>query len=213
MECAVAGWEAREEALEVQLDSGTLAVDAMVLCAGAWLPELYPTLPLEVERQVMLWFRVQGSGPDRYPPDGPAFLWELPQGELYYGIPGPGEEVKVARHHGGEVGARGSLETKVRPEDVQPVQAFLARYLPGVAGELLRGTVCRYTNTPTGDFLIAPTAQDPRVHVVSACSGHGFKFASVIGEVVARRLTGEPDAFDLTPFGFATALAQPTSGN
>ena len=81
------------------------------------------------------------------------------------------------------------------------VRDFLEWGLPGTAGRVERAVVCRYTNSPTRRFIIAPLPGEPRVHLVSACSGHGFKFASAIGEAVAHRILGMPAGDRLSSFG------------
>ena len=63
-----------------------------------------------------------------------------------------------------------------------------------------RSTVCMYTNTPDDHFLIDQHPEAPRVLLASACSGHGFKFASILGELLADRFTDTPSALDLEPF-------------
>lgn len=91
----------------------------------------------------------------------------------------------------------------MREADVEEVRAFLAARIPAANGEHLRSTVCRYTNTPSGHFLIDRAPGRSRVRVVSPCSGHGFKFASVIGEVVAELLTEGVTRHDVSLFAAA----------
>lgn len=208
-ERTVRGWRSGGGGVEVDLDERVVRADALVLCVGAWLPELLPELPLEVERQVMLWYALNPAGAQAYPADGPSFLCEVAAEEFFYGIPDPSGELKVARHHGGERGPRDTLDPTVREDDIAQVRGFLDRYLPGAVGQLRRGVVCRYTNTPTTRFLISALPGADRIHVVSACSGHGFKFASAIGEAVAARLLGHPMKVDLSAFEFDVALSHP----
>jgi sarcosine oxidase len=215
MDQGVRGWRSGGDGggVEVELQSRWLRGDAIVVCAGPWLPELLPELPLEIERQVMLWFPLRSARGQAYPADGPSFLCEVAEGELFYGIPDPAGELKVARHHGGAIGPHAALDTTVREEDIGQVRGFLDRYLPDSVGDMQRGVVCRYTNTPTTRFLISSLPGAAAVHVVSACSGHGFKFASAIGEAVAARLLGLPDDIDLSAFEFHAALVRPTPGH
>ena len=152
----------------------------------------------------MLWFEPAPERGPAYPADGPAFLWDTGTGELYYGIPGDGGTLKAARHHGGSAGPLAPMQREASPEDETAVRRFLEKHIPGAAGRLTRAVVCRYTNTPTGRFLIDVLPGQPSVHVVSACSGHGFKFASAIGEAVAGRVLGESDRLDLTSFALSS---------
>jgi sarcosine oxidase len=75
--------------------------------------------------------------------------------------------------------------------------------MPRAAGPLLDRRVCLYTNTPDHHFLVDTHPAYPQVVLGSPCSGHGFKFASAVGELLAQLATGEPIAFDLAPFGVA----------
>jgi sarcosine oxidase len=205
---AMSSWRPGRDGVVVETTRGSVAADALVVCVGSWLPELLPRLALEVERQVVVWFHAADGAVAPAPPDGPAVLWETRSGEMYYTIPSP-SGLKAARHHGGEVAARDALDDVVHAGDVEPVQAFLRRCMPDSAGAVAHTAVCRYTNTPRGLFLLAPLPGQPRVHLVSACSGHGFKFASAIGEAVARRVLEEPKTLDLTAFDYESALSSP----
>ncbi|HVK58653.1 MAG TPA: FAD-dependent oxidoreductase, partial [Candidatus Kapabacteria bacterium] len=101
------------------------------------------------------------------------------------GFPEIGTGVKVAFHHLGEITNPESVDTSIRPDDIESMKGLLARYLPRANGPFLRGTVCLYTNTPDGHFIIDFHPKSRRILLASPCSGHGFKFASAIGEVLA----------------------------
>src|SRR5206468_7633497 len=93
-----------------------------------------------------------------------------------------------------------TVRRDVDEDDIDRVTRLLTTYLPAAAGVRRRSATCLYTNTPDGHFLIAPHARHDDVLVVSACSGHGFKFASAIGEAVADLVMGT-ERPDLLPFG------------
>jgi sarcosine oxidase len=80
------------------------------------------------------------------------------------------------------------------------MRALLRRFLPGADGPLRSTAVCVYTNTPDEHFLLDAHPKHPAVFIASPCSGHGFKFASVIGEIAAARLEDRPVPFDLSLF-------------
>ena len=80
---------------------------------------------------------------------------------------------------------------------------MLARYLPQAAGRILDRATCVYTNTPDHDFLLDRHPVHPNVIIASPCSGHGFKFASAIGEILADMVTTGETSFDLTPFALS----------
>lgn len=185
--------------------AGTLRVDTLVLAAGPWLPGLLPELPLRVERQVMVWLRP--STPTAFRPDRfPVFLWDT-SGGAFYGVPDLGTGLKAAQHHGGATARRvEDLPSEANPPDVEPVRAFLRSRMPRAAGEVVRTSVCRYTNTPDGDFLLDRIPDQPEIWVASACSGHGFKFSSAIGDALAGEvLTSRPDP-ELSMFRWRTPV-------
>ena len=177
-------WKGTEDGIEVTTGKGTYRADKLVICAGAWNRELLGDLiPLECERQVPLWFDPAGN--ENFTPDKmPVFVQEEDDA-TYYGIPDIGEGVKVARHHAGELVRPDSVDREVSESDISPVRDFIIRRLSGLVPTPVLSKTCLYTNTPDSNFVVDYHPDDSRVVVVSACSGHGFKFSSVIGEVVA----------------------------
>ncbi len=197
----VTGWKSGGEGVEVETKNGTHSAAKLVLCAGPWTGQLLRgALPLQVERQVPLWF--SSGGKDRFSPAKmPVFISEEQKGVFYYGIPDFGDGVKVARTHGGAITDPDGVAREVTSEDVAPVQEFLSRRLRGLDGALVRSTTCLYTNTPDYNFAVGPHPDDRKVTVVSACSGHGFKFASVVGEAAADLATDGRTQLDLKFLG------------
>lgn len=155
--------------------------DRVVMTAGAWLPDLLPFLSaaLQVERVPLFWFEpVRAVGPL------PVWILETVEGD-YYGFPADKHGLKVARHGSGEIIAGpDALDRTPRAADEERVRAFARRHLPAADGSLRETHVCMYTRTADGHFAIGRAAAE-RVVYASACSGHGFKFASVIGEILA----------------------------
>lgn len=181
-------WSAEANGVRVSTAHGEHTADFLVLALGPWLPAWTPYLPLVVERQVMFWYR-SAEGAALGPGACPVFLWEMPDQRMFYGVPDLGAGLKVAAHHGGvEIAPSQPLDPAATEADEEPVRRFLAQHLPAAAGDRLRSTVCRYTNTPDGHFLIDRLPDQP-VWLVSPCSGHGFKFAPAVGESVAAWLT------------------------
>jgi glycine/D-amino acid oxidase-like deaminating enzyme len=127
-------------------------------------------------------------------------LWELDDGRYFYGFPDLGHGVKLAMHHGGEVVEPDRVRRDVGDDEVASIRELVRRHVPAADGPLRDATVCLYTNTPDGHFWIDAHPTHPGVLVASACSGHGFKFASAIGEILADLVTRGDTAFDLTPF-------------
>jgi sarcosine oxidase len=188
--CAVQGIEPRDDGgcIRLHLDGGAI-IDArrVVVCAGPWTPSLLPALrvPLWVERQVNAWFPVRDSA--RFAPQVfPVFLRQLDSGRLVYGVPSmDGATVKLAVHHEGARVDPDSVPRDVTAADLQPLQEYIADRLHGVETRPVRAITCLYTNTPDERFLIEAVPDVPGVTVVSACSGHGFKFAPAVGETAA----------------------------
>jgi sarcosine oxidase len=179
------GWKSTEEGVEVTTKGGRYAADRVVVCAGPWNASLLrEVVPLSCERQAVFWFPSEGRSVFS-PGEMPVFIFEESPGTFYYGIPEFGDGVKVARTHGGEACDPDSVRREVTKDDVDPVVGFVSRRLKKLGRSPLASTTCIYTNTPDLNFCVGTHPADQRVVFVSACSGHGFKFASVMGEVAA----------------------------
>jgi sarcosine oxidase len=162
-----------------------------VCAAGGWLPALLPdlALPLTVERAVQYWF--QPAADDRFAPSRlPIFLLETPDDRFLYGLPDQGHGLKLAEHHGGQVSSRGDINRRVDADEAHRFRAFVETYVATLPEGPVDASVCTYTNTPDGHFILDRHPAHANLFVVSACSGHGFKFAPAIGELVADTLTG-----------------------
>jgi sarcosine oxidase len=192
----VRAWRSRTDHIEVETSLGRQTAPKLVLCAGAWNGNLLNgKLPLQCERQVPMWF--SSGGMDKFaPPKMPVFIMEETKDHFYYGIPEVGDGVKVARTHGGELGDPEGVRREVTDADRAPVMEFVGRRLKEL-GPPTAAKTCLYTNTPDFNFILGQDPEDPRVTIVSACSGHGFKFASVVGELAASISTGEKVDYDL----------------
>src|SRR5262245_45148585 len=200
----VLSWEQRDDAIEVTTEQSTYVADHLVLSAGSWMADFIPGRAglFEPERQVVTWFEIDDASkfaPERFP----VFNLTVEEGR-YYGFPewgSPGGGFKVGRyHHLGERVHPDSVDRDVHDADIEVLHAFARRYFPDGAGRTLRSSVCLFTNTPDEHFIIDRLPGHDHVHVVSACSGHGFKFASVIGEIVADLVTTGASRFDLSLF-------------
>ncbi|CAA9273102.1 MAG: sarcosine oxidase [uncultured Acetobacteraceae bacterium] len=185
----VLGWEARPggEGVVVLTDRGRYEAARLVLTAGAWMADLVPALEgLAVpERQVLAWLRPHRPeffAPDRFP----VFNLEVEEGR-YYGLPVwevPG--FKFGRyHHRGEHGPAEAVRREVDAEDEDLLRRFAARYFPDGAGATMALRACMFTNTPDEHFILDRHPEFPQVVLASPCSGHGYKFCSVLGEVLA----------------------------
>lgn len=200
----VVEWRADGTGIEVITATGErFTAGSLILSAGAWLSRLTPQLPLTVARQALYWFEPQLERSLFTPARFPLFLIELPGSEGLYGFPlqGDGSEgVKVALHYRHAPCDPETVDRAVSATEIESVRAILERFAPALNGPFIRAKTCLYTLTPDEDFIIDYHPDHPNVVLVSACSGHGFKFASAIGEFVADLVTARPARFDLSPF-------------
>jgi len=180
-------WQARGDGVEVRTDRGRYTAGHLVVTAGPWAGAVLADLglPLQVERNVMYWFRPPDPGPFA-PGRFPVFIYEYRRDAFIYGFPQVGGEgVKVAHHHSGQFCTPETIRRDVGPEEVQRMRELLGRTLPDLGGEVGQTAACMYTNTPDGHFIIDRHPHHPQVTVACGFSGHGFKFAPVVGEILA----------------------------
>ncbi len=197
-------WTTSSAGVTLRTTRGRYTADRLIVAAGAWLPSLQRslglTLPLEIERQLSHWFRPQGEDATRYDAaNAPIALWELEGGGLFATLPNLGDGVKCGSHHAGLPTSPQSVNRTVSPEENEAARIALEAVMPGAGGELLESRVCLYTNTPDAHFIIDWVQRD-RVLLLSPCSGHGFKFASAIGEVAGQLILDGQAWIDLEPF-------------
>jgi sarcosine oxidase len=174
--------------VDIGVGSESFRVRHAVVCAGPWLPGLLalPGIELAIERQVMTWFK--SSSPDLFAPRRfPAFVRELADGRIGFGIPDMGDGlIKVGIHHGaGDIVNPDSVDRSAHPRDYEVTEAYAAATIDGLQPSMAKATVCLYTNSPDEHFVVGEMPGAPNVTIVSPCSGHGFKFAPVIGEIAA----------------------------
>jgi sarcosine oxidase len=194
-------WKTEKNLIRVVTDAQSYTCSRLIIAAGAWVGSLASKLGIrfEIERQVLHWFKPQK--PELYGAQNfPIHLWEYEPGLMFYGFPDLGSGLKVALHHQGEIADPEKLDRTIRAEDISIMRELLGRFLPEANGDYLRGTVCMYTNTPDGHFILDRHPENPNVIIASACSGHGFKFASAIGEVLGDMAVGRAVKWDLNLF-------------
>jgi sarcosine oxidase len=180
--------------------------DHLVISAGPWAPQILRELhlPLRVTRQVVYWFEPSGSIELFRRERMPIYVREMERGQpLLYGFPltGPDSEgVKVGLHGSEDVCSPETVDRTVGPGEELSIRESLAEALPLLAGRLLHTETCLYTMTPDEHFVIDAHPEFPQVMLAAGFSGHGFKFASVLGEVLADLATGRKPAYDLELF-------------
>jgi len=184
----VQSWNADDRNVSVATDQGTFTADKLVITAGAWAPQLLADLgiPMTVRRKHLHWFEC--DNPVYRGANAPTFFYEMPHG-LFYGFPAVDElGVKVAEHSGGETVSDPLTDSRpLEEQDLARVRDFVGEQLPTV-GKLARPTrheVCFYTMSPDEQFIIDTHPRYKNVVFSAGLSGHGFKFTSVLGEIMA----------------------------
>jgi sarcosine oxidase len=184
----VTAWHSSGQSVWVLTASGRrLEAQVLVVCAGAWLAELAKelALPLRVERNVAHWFACAERAQYFSPECLPIWILERDARSAMYGFPDVGHGVKAAFHHSHDYASPQTIDRNVAPEEVQRVRDAIAGWLPDANGPHLHSSVCMYTLTPDEHFLIGRHPQCQNVFVAGGFSGHGFKFCSVVGEILA----------------------------
>jgi sarcosine oxidase len=189
----VLAWEAAPSGDRVRVTTGRGSYEAarLVIAAGAWAPELLRDLglPLTVQRNVLYWFEPARGREAFLPERCPIYIWEAEDGSSFYGFPAlPGSPggVKVALHNFGPLCTPATVDRQVREDEVAHIRRWMAERLPSLSqGAFVEARTCLYTLTPDKDFVIGLHPHHPQVAIASPCSGHGYKFASVVGEILA----------------------------
>jgi len=196
------GWRDVEGGVEVTTTGGRYRAASLVITVGAWTTDVAQelALPLTVQRNVQYWFSPLRS-PEHFTSDVlPVFISEYDTGHSWYGFPDVGDGLKLALHHYGDTVHPDTMRREVGEHEVDFVREILSRYMPDANGPLLNSAVCLYTNAPDEHFLMGRHPQSDHVVVASPCSGHGFKFASAIGEILADLSTDRDPGFDISLF-------------
>ena len=205
-------WAASTNGVSVRTDVQTYEAQQLVLCAGPWLPQLFPEGAelFAIHRQLQYWFPIR----DRYEQlrEMPIFVWDFGGDrngfvhlDGFYGFPA------VDGSEGGLKLATESYEQTTTPDGRQHsatqseidemYERCVAPHLPWLGAKPLRTVSCLYTNTRGSRFVIDRHPEHDAVMIVSACSGHGFKHSAAIGESVAQWVTEGASEIDLSPFG------------
>lgn len=183
----VTGWEVRPDGVLVRTETSTYSAGRLIVSAGAWTAKLLPSLSkvLQPERQVLIWTRP--LRPELFQLGAfPIFNLQSPEGQ-FYGFPVhdfPG--FKIGRyHHRDETVDPDAMDRNCHPEDEAVLRQGIARYFPEANGPTLALKVCLFTNTPDEHFILDAHPETDRVFIAAGFSGHGFKFCSVVGEIMA----------------------------
>ncbi len=198
----VTGWRPDGEGWRIHTEGGAHLAARVVVCPGAFAGGLLEELHgrVRAERQVIGWFHPITDpatfGPDRMP----CWILDGPLGHFYglpvHGIPG----FKLARMRHDELVDPEDAPVPPREEEIEDLRGVLARWFPGANGPLHRSGTCLFESTPDRVFVMDELPGPGGVFVAAGFSGHGFKYASVVGRAMAALAVGDDPGIDLRPF-------------
>jgi len=192
------------EGVRVETTKGSYEAEQLIISPGPWAPQILKeaALPFVVERQVLFWLQsTVGTEPflsDRFP----IFIWEAESGVHTYGFPavdGPAGGVKVAFYRAPSMQecTPETIERVVSTTEIRAMQEAITPLIPALTGPCVHAVTCMYTNTPDQNFILARHPRHGQVVIGCGFSGHGFKFSSVVGEVLADLATKGSTSFDI----------------
>ncbi|MFM7207807.1 MAG: N-methyl-L-tryptophan oxidase, partial [Planctomycetaceae bacterium] len=180
----IRGWRAEGDAVLVETARETIAGGRLVLCPGPWAAGLLalPAIPFTVLRKSLFWYAPSAGLAAADAAALPAYAFDTPQG-FFYGFPMlDGRGLKIAEHTGGRTVADPLVVDRAIDDGEQAaIEEVLATHLPGVGRTRTAHEVCLYTMSPDHHFVVGMHPGHPQVAIAAGFSGHGFKFASVIG--------------------------------
>ncbi len=182
----VRDWTSDGNTVVVRTDSNEYHAKSLVVTAGAWASRCVADLgvPLNVLRKFVVWFPIR-DGEYRASRGVSTYFFEQPHG-TFYGFPSlDGQTIKVAEHSGGQlVTDPAAVDRERHDSDTERLSQFVSAHLSGIHPQPVRHSVCLYTVSPDQHFIVDRHPRWPNVAVACGFSGHGFKFAPVIGEVL-----------------------------
>jgi len=192
-----------EGGVRVRTDRGVYEADKLIIAAGPWAGKLLGVLDgvAVPERQVLAW--LQPTRPEYFRCETfPVFNLLVEEGRFYgfpvFSVPG----FKFGKyHHLEEKADPDMVDCSVNERDERVRRQFAERYFPDGCGPTMDLQTCMFTNTPDHHFVIDLHPDYPQVSIASPCSGHGFKFASVIGEIMADLAEKGMTRHDISMFG------------
>lgn len=198
----VEDWSVTSAGVRVRTSGGTYEADRLIITAGVWAPGMLGDLqlPLEIER-VSLWMVEPKANTDFFKGGSfPNASFEIGEKYPLYMQGDYGTGVKLALDHHGTPTTADTVDREINQEDHDTIFEHIRRFVPDLDGKILDSAVCMYTNTPDLNFVVDKHPAHDNVIIGSACSGHGFKFAPVMGEILADLAVEGESQFDLDMF-------------
>eukprot|EP01035_Chromulina_nebulosa_P020848 gene20848-27019_t len=202
--------------IEVLTSKSTYRTKKLVLTVGAWAQSIYGnelSISLAIEKRILHWF--EPTIDSNLFKDLPIFIWDTLDGSNFYGFPKQSdiEGIKISFHSMNEIDkmvARhpNDLDREVKEIEINNIRNAFRYRIPSLDGELLTSSTCMYTVTKDEHFIVDWHPKDSQVLLVSPCSGHGFKFCAVIGEIVSDLITNGHTSHDISLF----TISNPSRG-
>jgi len=166
----------------VRTAEGSYQASRLVIAPGAWAPDLLAGLniPFDVQRRVMCWFQPLSNPAGFQPENFPIYIWDVDGQNCFYGL-----GVKAAMHSGAVSCSAENVDRTIHDSDIAEVRGYLEQFIPSLNGPLMKAVSCLYTMSPDQHFVVGIHPNHAQVAVAAGFSGHGFKFTSVMGEILA----------------------------
>lgn len=196
-------WKKEKSSITVTTNRNTYRADRLIISAGAWSGKIIPSLPaaLKVTKQIVGWMKPKKWN-DFSLGNFPCWLLSDDDGNIFYGFPilpakdfGGPVGLKLALHKTGDEVDPDHVDRDIQQADEDILRNILKKFMPDAAGNTLTLKSCLYTNSEDENFIIDHLpGYDGKVTIASGFSGHGFKFVSVVGEILADlAINGETD--------------------
>lgn len=185
----VLSWKKNQDGFEIQTSKGIYFSEKLILTAGPWMAQVLKPIArfLNVHRAPLLWFGSQGKF--KKEKGMPCFAFDTEDG-FFYGFTEKEGRLKLALHRPLDLVKNPETESReISDSEAQPVMDFVGRYLKGISNKPEKSVLCFYTLSPDSHFLIDKVPDMDGAFFAAGFSGHGFKFTSLVGDVLSDWVT------------------------
>ncbi len=192
--------------VHIETRNGSVSAHSVVICAGSWVCDLVPSLKskVSVQRKIMHWYAADKDQFGTTSHFKPFVVHDEENDSWFYGVPDiDGSGIKIGDHnYENNIAHPDQIDRTITQQDTGKVDQLVRSFLPGL-GKRMTSQTCLYTSTRNTDFILDRVPGFEAAYIASGFSGHGFKFAPVIGEIMGNMVRGQTSAFDLKPFALA----------